>query len=77
MLQGPIEEEGRLFLHPFRDGMGHCEVGLGAPGTVLHAVLIVHVADISIKEKRTRQVALMNIYTDEFLKIESSYILKG
>ena len=43
MLQGPIDEEGRLLLHPLRDGVGHRVVGLGAPGTVLHAVLIVHV----------------------------------
>lgn len=43
MLQGPVDEEGGLLLHPLRDGMGHRVVGLGAPGTVLHAVLIIHV----------------------------------
>lgn len=43
MLQGPVNEEGRLLLHPLGDGMGHRVVGLRAPGTVLHAVLIVYV----------------------------------
>lgn len=43
MLQGSINEKGRLLLHPLRDGMSHCVVGLGASGTVLHAVFIIHV----------------------------------
>lgn len=43
MLQGPINEKGRLLLHPFGDGMSHCVVGLGASGTVLHAVFIIHI----------------------------------
>lgn len=43
MLQGPINEEGGLLLHALGDGMGHCVVGLGAPGAILHAVLVVHV----------------------------------
>lgn len=43
MLQGAIDEQGRLLLHPLRDGVSHGVVGLGAPGTVLHAVFIIHV----------------------------------
>lgn len=43
MLQGPINKKSRLLLHPLRDGMSHCVVGLGASGTVLHAIFIIHV----------------------------------
>lgn len=43
VLQGPVNEEGRLLLHPLGDGVGHSVVGLGAPGTALHAVFIIHV----------------------------------
>lgn len=43
VLQGPVDEEGGLLLHPLGDGVGHRVVGLGASGTALHTVLIVHV----------------------------------
>lgn len=52
VLQGAINEEGRLLLHPLGDGVSHRVVGLGPSGTVLHAVLVVHILFRSPEEDK-------------------------
>lgn len=52
MLQGAVNEEGRLLLYPLRDGVSHCVVGLWPPGTVLHAVFVVHILFRSPEEDK-------------------------
>lgn len=73
VLQGPVDEEGRLLLHPLGDGVGHCVVGLGASGTALHAVLIIHVLlgcpGAETVEDHAQTSGCMCFYFDPFKKM--------